>query len=75
VSYKIRAGFNSPVAEGTEDQYFAGLWLQRKNGQPYAYYKPVRCADLFDPEEQSIMFYQNVLDMWCPDMREQPVIL
>lgn len=71
----MRAGQSSSVVPGTEDQYFAGLWLQRKNGQPYAYYKPVKCAELYDPEEQSIMFYQNLIDMWCPDMRGEKVII
>jgi len=48
VSYKMRAlGTNNTMA-GTEDQYFSGLWVQRENGIPIRYYKPVQCSTLYD---------------------------
>jgi len=36
VAYKMRALDES--IKGTEDQYFSGIWLQRKNGQPDGYW-------------------------------------
>ena len=48
VSYKMRAlGSNNTMA-GSEDQYFSGLWVQRENGIPIRYYKPVQCNKLWD---------------------------
>lgn len=69
VSYKMRAlGSNNTMA-GSEDQYFSGLWVQRESGVPIRYYKPVQCNELWDKDEVSQMFWQNVDGYWCPDMR------
>ena len=73
VSYKVHSGLYNSSATGMEDRYFSGLWVQRDKGVPTAYYKPIRCADLYDEDNVSHMFWDNVQDMWCPDMRGAPV--
>ncbi len=49
VAYKMRSsGVEGAAEPGTEDQYFTGIWLQRTNGKPSAYWKPIKCQDLYD---------------------------
>lgn len=57
VSYKVRSLENAGIEPGTEDQYFAGLWVQRQGGVPIRYYKPVPCNELWDQDNVSQMFW------------------
>ena len=46
VSYKLRAGPGAPEGvAGNEDQYFSGIWLQRKNGKYADHMQGVPCTE------------------------------
>ena len=68
VSYKVHSGIYETDATGKEDQYFAGLWVQRENLKPVGYYPPVKCVELYEEDDVSRMFWQNIQGMWCPDI-------
>ena len=71
------------MTPGEESQYFSGLWLQRENGKIVRTWKGIDCHELYDQYEVSMMFWEQVRDHKCPDMKnptpaykdgEKPVI-
>ena len=48
VSYRVHSGFYKTNATGHEEQYFSGLWVQRENGVPISYFKPILCDLIYD---------------------------
>jgi hypothetical protein len=63
VSYRVHSGIYQTAATGTENQYFSGLWVQRENGIPIAYYPPISCDDIYDKEDVSNAFWNDVTGM------------
>ena len=60
---------SSSVVAGTEDQYFSGLWLQRKDGKIVSAFQAKKCSELFEEDNVSWMFWEQVKNEWCPDMQ------
>ena len=48
VAYKMRAV--DPAEYGNEDQYFTGIWLQRKNGKPDGFWTAKKCQEIIDED-------------------------
>jgi len=74
VSYRVHSGIYNTTATGFENQYFSGLWVQRENGFPISYYPPVLCDTLYDQEDVSKMFWNDITGMYCPDMNNGGVL-
>ena len=69
VAYKLKAGQGAPEGvAGNEDQYFSGIWLQRKNGKYADHFKGIPCQENWDPMNVTLMFSQNIQGYTCPNM-------
>ena len=69
VAYKLKAGPNAPEGvAGNEDKYFRGVWLQRKNGKYADHFTGVPCQSIWNPENVTNMFSQNIKNYTCPNM-------
>ena len=55
---------------GEEDTYFQGLWLQRENGVAVRAWKGVDCQSLFDEYSVSMMFWEQIRGLKCPNMSD-----
>ena len=71
-TYSLKAEPGS-VAEGKEDQYFAGLWIQMEKGTPVGYFKPTKCEGLYDPMMQTPAFTNQIKGQWCADQGNSTV--
>lgn len=69
VAYKLHSGHFETEAKGKEDQYFSGIWIQRTGGEVNKYYSSVNCTDLWVQEDVPQMFWENIKDFKCPDMK------
>ena len=61
MSYKLRAGPGAPEGvAGNEEQYFSGIWLQRKNGKYADHFTAKPCKSMWNPMSVSLMFSENI---------------
>lgn len=73
VAYQVHSGQYNTTATGSEDQYFSGIWVQRENGIPTNYFVAKPCPSLYEQQDVSQMFWQQIQGYMCPYMRGSKV--